>query len=422
MSRIWLCSLILTVGVPAWAESYPYAVTILNDSVVRCGAGDAYYATEQVTAGDTLEVYRKEFGGWLAVRPPADSFSWVREQSLKMTSEAGIAEVTQDRAMAWIGSTLEQPVRSHSQVRLKLGEFVEVVGEERRVAPSTGATELWYRIAPPAGEFRWIHERDVRRQESPETAGVESVLVRATGFHNANLDKRASPDSSPWTRRETAEPDAANEPGILTGFHDAPGERHQASGSSAPTNLNALDIELSRMVASPIEQWNLSPLMAMLDETTPRTPAEERLRGQLQQRLQQCDELYQRHESLYVPEDLAAAETPMPLTDFDEPVGSGLRGMPRASASNDFAATIDPRYDVTGWLMPVRSSKRIVPPYAIADSEGNVITYISPAPGLNLHRYLKKEIGIYGQRGYVPALKKPHVTAERIVDLARHRR
>jgi hypothetical protein len=48
--------------------------------------------------------------------------------------------------------------------------------------------------------------------------------------------------------------------------------------------------------------------------------------------------------------------------------------------------------------------------------------YVSPTPGLNLQRYVRKQVGIFGLRGYVPTLNKPHVTAERVVDLDRHLR
>jgi hypothetical protein len=70
----------------------------------------------------------------------------------------------------------------------------------------------------------------------------------------------------------------------------------------------------------------------------------------------------------------------------------------------------------------VHSTKRAAPPYALLDGEGRILHFVSPAPGLNLHRYLRKEIGIYGQRSFISSLEKPHVTAHRVVDLNRHRR
>ena len=37
-----------------------------------------------------------------------------------------------------------------------------------------------------------------------------------------------------------------------------------------------------------------------------------------------------------------------------------------------------------------------------------------PAPGVDLQPYVYKEVGVSGQRGYMPELKKPHVTAQRV--------
>jgi hypothetical protein len=80
------------------------------------------------------------------------------------------------------------------------------------------------------------------------------------------------------------------------------------------------------------------------------------------------------------------------------------------------------RYDGSGWLVPVHSTKQTAPPYALLDAEGDVLQYVSPTPGLNLHRYVRKQVGIFGHRGYQQSLKKPHLTAERVVDLRRHLR
>jgi hypothetical protein len=82
---------------------------------------------------------------------------------------------------------------------------------------------------------------------------------------------------------------------------------------------------------------------------------------------------------------------------------------------------MDTRFDGTGWLLPVHSTKRNAPPYALLDDDGNILQFVSPAPGLNLNRYLKKEVGIIGQKQSGGTLDKPHLTAHRIVERDRHR-
>ena len=54
-----------------------------------------------------------------------------------------------DDVASRIGSRLNDK-HNAAQVRLKKGELVEVLDEEKF------GDETWYKIAPPAGEFRWI--------------------------------------------------------------------------------------------------------------------------------------------------------------------------------------------------------------------------------------------------------------------------
>jgi len=59
-------------------------------------------------------------------------------------------------------------------------------------------------------------------------------------------------------------------------------------------------------------------------------------------------------------------------------------------------------------------------PYAVVDEDGKPLAFVTPSPGLNVGRYVNKQVGLYGRRGYIDALKTPHVVAERVIDLERH--
>lgn len=102
--------------------------------------------------------------------------------------------------------------------------------------------------------------------------------------------------------------------------------------------------------------------------------------------------------------------------------GSSAPIDPAANAESGAPAPLNPRFDGVGWLTQVWSKGNSSPPYALVDAQGQLLQWVSPAPGLNLHRYLRKEVGIFGQRTAQTPLEKPHLTAERVVDLARHRR
>ena len=69
------------------------------------------------------------------------------------------------------------------------------------------------------------------------------------------------------------------------------------------------------------------------------------------------------------------------------------------------------RFDASGRLINVVSQRPNAPPYAIVNADRVVVAFITPAPGVNLRPYMGKQVGISGQRGFIPELNKPHVTA-----------
>src|SRR5208283_94918 len=117
----------------------------------RSGPGDNYYPTDKLKSGTEVEVYRHDPGGWFAIRPPKDSFSWVSSRHLQLGG-AHLATVTEERVAARVGSRTSE-TRDVIQVRLHKGEVVEVLEPRHHGAAAANAAPAWYKIAPPAGEF-----------------------------------------------------------------------------------------------------------------------------------------------------------------------------------------------------------------------------------------------------------------------------
>ena len=140
--------------------SRPITTTVASaTAVVRSGPGDDYYETQTLPQGFEVEVFRRTHDGWLGIRPPERSFSWVFGRHLNLVAE-GVGEINKSDVAARVGS-LVRPIRNSIQVRLQRGERVAVLDASEEVG------QLWYRIAPPSGEFRWIHERDVAPPATP---------------------------------------------------------------------------------------------------------------------------------------------------------------------------------------------------------------------------------------------------------------
>jgi hypothetical protein len=469
---------------------------------VRSGPGRQFYSTDRLAAGTTIEVYGRE-GGWLAIRPPDGSYSWVRKSQLQATSTEGVAKVTEAGAVCRIGSRVVRTPEHICQVRLKQGELVEVLEEQTATDSKTGdADEVWCRIAPPAGEFRWVWAEDVsststaRAVTTPVTGATpaasspptQNAAQPASGtsasWHLRPLpDRPTAPDATPV--RDTQPDGAASKPEVVefvpasksssssgtaaaslaaksgdagaAGAASTPAEMQvrippesdpplvaskttrpsavakpssapaagasassaaavQKPAPSAPTwiardlgvneDLSQLELELAKMVSQEPRAWRLDPLRQRVEAVRDRLVLETDKAA--------AEKLLKRIR------EFADLENRLVQAGIDFPAAPSV--MPGGTVAPTVAASPDARFDGTGWLVSVHSATKTAPPYALLNAEGDVLQYVSPAPGLNLHRYERKQVGIYGQRRQLGTVAKPHLTAERIVDLDRHLR
>jgi len=379
-------------------SSFPYVAIISVEEVeARSGPGENYYATQRLKRGEKVDVYRHDPGGWLAIRPPQRSFSWLAARHLNVAATSSEGEVAVDGAVAWVGSAVADVAQHKWQVRLERGEAVEVLGSKPLSVGPGFATETYHQIAPPAGEFRWI---------------------RAVSADASNLTPAATGRPTTGFIELQTIPPAGNVP---SGARSSPAEP-----SERASRIERLNLDLSLLVTRPIEQWNFEPLrrrVAELAEAGAGTPSEKDARA-VGQRIAEFERLQQRHEKLASGQADDADEEQIKLQQVAaNPVANvehvGQAG--NASTAANLPATggpeqpADATFDASGWLMPVHSLKRVAPPFALLDDEGRVQCYVTPAPGLNLHRYERTNVGVLGQRRYVDGLRAYHVTAERVV-------
>jgi len=209
-----------TGGASDGAEIAPYRARVTAASApVHSGPGGSFYATDTLAEGEAVDVYRQQSNGWCAIRPPDGSFSWVFGRHLgpvekvEMADEgssaksAVIARIDKPDVASRIGSRLSAN-RNAVQVRLKEGEVVQILSEEEIDG------QKWYKISPPAGEFRWVHASHIQRtgaipngesdSSSSEQPAVNSSIANAIaesgiGNESANVSAVAatSADSTP---------------------------------------------------------------------------------------------------------------------------------------------------------------------------------------------------------------------------------
>lgn len=452
--RLLAALLALWPAALATADDFPFQGYVAVDQAeVASGPGRRFYTTDRLPRGTVVEVYSEDASGWLAIRPPEGSFSWVSAADVEIV-EPGVAKLKAETS-SWIGTSVESVEEHKSQVTLKVDELVEVL-DQRKIRGEEG-DETWLKIAPPAGEFRYIHGRDVSRepvadQEEPsedtEAAnpadgaeprrfrpaagaialkdlnerGAKVALAQFKASKQSETGTPKSPDGFvPRKRRPSQQLDTVPVPSQrFTSTERTPSQapslsqpqatpaRRVSEGVSpqdrgAPVSsgdvareLEQLEIDLSTMVAQDKSLWNLAEL-----------------RRRAEQLVERGERAADRGAARVTLDKIAEFERAFDVESLPSTVSHS------ASAATSGSAATDPKYDGQGWLQPVVSKSKPAAPYALVDRDGKPLCFISPSPGLNLNRYVNRQVGIYGRRGYLEALKTPHVTAERVIDLDR---
>jgi hypothetical protein len=157
------------LGSVAGAEPAPYVV-ISPEVEVRSGPSLEYYLTSKLRRGDTVRVIREEAKGWLAIEPPAGSFSWINAKDVERTT-SGVA-VSMDGAPLRVGSRLRNEPPTVERVRLKVGTQLFVIG--RGEVSSDGT---WLPVTPAPSEVRYIPAETVQISKAPPLIATSASPV-----------------------------------------------------------------------------------------------------------------------------------------------------------------------------------------------------------------------------------------------------
>jgi len=172
--------------------------------------------------------------------------------------------------------------------------------------------------------------------------------------------------------------------------------------------LDQIEVQVSRRVSGPVNLWRFEDLERSAAQLlgTAATPDQTRTVNELASRLSRLGELGRRHREANLPGEAALAAT-----------GSIASVSPQASGA---ASSRDPalsQYDAVGVLRPVVSSRGNAPPYALVDESGQVVTFVTPAPSLNLQPHLGKRIGVSGARGFLPEYSRRNIQTASVAPL-----
>ncbi len=393
---------------PAGGEQiYPYKAFVTTDDVyVRSGPGQSYYPTDKLKAGQQVEVYRHDPGGWYAIRPPQRSFSWISGRYLRPGVD-NLAVVAAERVAARVGSRFSD-IRDVIQVRLHKAEVVEVL--EKKLSRSGSADRIWYKIAPPSGEFRWVFGKYVDPDHPHNGLRKTATTPLETGRAEARPPRTPTPATPPLTPRPAAEgpPLAAfREPvGGVRQIYEPVAPR-ELSAEQFQTELEEIDMELSVMVIEEPTVWAFGEMrhrgeMLLAQANTALERGRARL---LVKKMSRFEDIKHRYDTI----GAMRAQT--------ERSNRQLAGLRPRDRRPDRAGESGGRFDGTGELIRVVSSKLGAPRYALVDELGEVRCYVSPAPGVHLRYYLGRRVGVTGTRGYMPEQRARHVMARHVTPL-----
>lgn len=153
-----------------------------NKAIVRSGPAEKYYATSTLFSGAVVDVYMETSDGWSGIRPPAGSYNWIPSNIAYLLPGGKSVEIIEDKSPAWVGSDSTDVSDFMWQIELVKSQQIQVLGEELQMTED-GGKQLWYRIAPPQGEFRWVKTSQL--SDSPQSSLKDGRVQLANYLEDA---------------------------------------------------------------------------------------------------------------------------------------------------------------------------------------------------------------------------------------------
>ena len=358
------------------------------DAQVRSGPSANYYATEVIHRGDTVHVVGSDGSDWLAITPPAGSYSWV--DAHYVTTLGNTATVQVDGVQIWVGSRLrpanERP--SVTKTSVNRGTLLSVIGQ-----PEVGAETL-LPIKPPPQEVRYIEKSAIAPAQVSQQVGSN----QATNVPPSYSQPSSPPPNSLFSDKNPLLVEA---------------EAAERSGN----DLKAA--QLYEQLAGQVSLTNHSLAMQCLN-----------LSDQLRQRSrgaagtsQSSPQLSTQTNYPQVGNNMDGRLIPAPTMTYTQPP-SYSNGAPGTSqycyvADPGHTVRLQPPAAVVQAASPPPSQQANAPQwygpgklyrpsftidakatYGLWLGTGQAPLYVSASPGLNLEPFLERQVQLYGQLGY----------------------
>jgi uncharacterized protein YgiM (DUF1202 family) len=360
---------IMAIGTAALGQSPPYETTItVREVEVRSGPSANYYATSKLSQGDRVRVVEEKEGGWLAIEPPPGSFSWIESRVLgKQTAQSAVVMAPEVPVRA--GSSLSDRPPDVVSAKLPAGSQVVIMGNFK-FAEDGGK---WWPIKPQK-ELRYIPKNAVK-----PAAPVESSATDASKASNAVLPPSTATATQLWQQAEQARQSGnvaeaqrlyeqcLRQPDIDFQLQVACTNRLQGLKQA-----NGVSVHPGYQSGQPAEATAVAP-----GYRPPSPPA--------------------------LPPTATSTSNP---AQQSQAVGYGPR--PGAGQSN---ATPPGRLRRAGFFIDGKQA------YALEDSQGQLLFYVTAQPGVNLEQFINRNVTMTGSMVYHGQLKKDYMVAGQVSQL-----
>jgi hypothetical protein len=340
-------------------------------------------------------VVREEPGGWLAIEPPDESFSWIAGEYVRAITDTE-GEVIANDVLVRIGTPIDARQKDAWQKKLNKGDRVMIL--EKTTSGEGGLAKVHYKIVPPPGEVRYVraqYVQPVSGRRPSQRAGSQSP----------------SSSSRPPPRDLGTDEPAPHSRGTIPGDSQEDSEEPEQAPAAraaarAPRNpLERANAAYQAMMLRTLPDRDIAGVRTLYEQAAEaaKTDAEHALIADRLESLQ-----YQEgRQAKFMEFDRAVRRS----RQRDEALLSIPRRKTNESAESEPGQTqSSPRYDGSGTL---RRSTAVIdgkPAYVLLSPQGGIRYYVSPSPGIDLNRYLDRVIAVRGPSSYRMEVRAQHIT------------
>jgi hypothetical protein len=402
---------------------FPYETTIEAEEVyVRSGAGSKYYPTGKLQRGDKVVVHRHDPGGWFMIAPPPGSFSWVPAKYVER-SAPDRGTVKTNNVAARVGS-FESDIREVFQRPLARGDEVRILGQKMLTPEAgTGPDELWYRIEPPRGEWRWVTGQAVAPPSRPgdqvsigdpfdSSSGTQRPLASTPPPPRAAADSAATADPvTDLSQREYFDDSVDGKNREPLGSRPLVRKANKPALAREPARkqgelldeLDRLDARLRSVLIRPVLEWDFGQLERDYQNLRGETDS-----ANIQQMIDaRLARIADSRKERAAEEDLARLQESTARRDAE------LAEIQRRQEAQ-LASLRQARFDGAGIVGRSALNRRGAPRYVLLAPTGRVLAYLVPAAGVNLENWVGRAAGVFGSRIAHPELKSDLITVNRL--------